>query len=121
MLSDCAEKIYLTRLMILHIAYRLERGMDLRQENSIAKTYIARMLAEVIDTAMQIHGSLGYTHDLPLAAWLNAARGNRIVDGPDEVLDAHLGVTHRHLTLEASLVALTQNRYVAHDLEAGVG
>jgi acyl-CoA dehydrogenase len=85
MLSDCAEKIYLTRLMILHIAYKLERGMDLRQENSIAKTYIARMLAEVIDTAMQIHGSLGYTHDLPLAAWLNEARGNRIVDGPDEV------------------------------------
>ena len=43
------------------------------------------MLAEVIDTAMQIHGSLGYTHDLPLAGWLNEARGNRIVDGPDEV------------------------------------
>lgn len=85
MLADCAEKLYVTRLMILHLAYKLEHGLDLRQENSIAKTYIAHMLCDVIDTAIQIHGSLGYTHDLPLAGWLNEARANRLVDGPDEV------------------------------------
>ncbi|QRY42701.1 acyl-CoA dehydrogenase family protein [Mycolicibacterium boenickei] len=85
MLADCAEKLYLTRLMVLHLAYKMERGLDLRQENSIAKTYIANMLCDVLDTAMQIHGSLGYTHDLPLATWLNEARANRIIDGPDEV------------------------------------
>lgn len=85
MLAECAEKLYLTRLMILHIANKMEHGLDLRQENSIAKTYIAHMLCDVIDTAIQIHGSLGYTHDLPLAAWLAEARANRIVDGPDEV------------------------------------
>jgi acyl-CoA dehydrogenase len=85
MLADCAEKLYATRLMILHLAYKMEHGLDLRQENSIAKNYIAHMLCQVIDTAIQIHGSLGYTHDLPLASWLNEARGNRLVDGPDEV------------------------------------
>lgn len=85
MLSDCAEKLYITRLMILHLAYKMERRLDLRIENSIAKTYIANMLIEIIDTALQIHGSLGYSHDLPLAAWLAEARMNRIVDGPDEV------------------------------------
>ncbi|WP_231985661.1 acyl-CoA dehydrogenase family protein, partial [Mycobacterium sp. E3247] len=68
MLADCAEKLYITRLMILHLAYKMEHGHDLRIENSMAKTYIANMLIEVIDTALQIHGSLGYTHDLPLAA-----------------------------------------------------
>ncbi|WP_197509402.1 acyl-CoA dehydrogenase family protein, partial [Mycobacterium sp. E3247] len=85
MLADCAEKLYITRLMILHLAYKMEHGHDLRIENSMAKTYIANMLIEVIDTALQIHGSLGYTHDLPLAAWLSEARMSRIVDGPDEV------------------------------------
>jgi acyl-CoA dehydrogenase len=85
MLAECAEKLYVTRLMILHIAYKMEQGITVLQENSIAKTYIANMLSDVIDTAIQIHGSLGYTHDLPLAAWLNGARMNRIVDGPDEV------------------------------------
>jgi acyl-CoA dehydrogenase len=85
MLADCAEKLYITRLMILHIAFKMERGLDLRQENSIAKNYIAHMLHDVIDTAIQIHGSLGYTHDLPLVGWLAEARSNRIVDGPDEI------------------------------------
>ena len=85
MLADCASKLWVTRLMILHIAYKMERGLDLRQENSMAKNYIAHMLHDVIDTAIQLHGSLGYTHDLPLAAWLSEARANRIVDGPDEV------------------------------------
>jgi acyl-CoA dehydrogenase len=85
MLADCAEKLYVTRLMILHLAYKMASGMDLRQENSIAKNYIAHMLCDVIDTAIQIHGSLGYTHDLSLGSWLNEARANRLVDGPDEV------------------------------------
>jgi acyl-CoA dehydrogenase len=85
MLASCAEKLYVTRLMVLHIAEKMERGADLVQENSIAKTYIANMLIDVLDTAIQIHGSLGYTHDTPLAAWANEARANRIVDGPDEV------------------------------------
>ena len=85
MLADCAEKLYVSRLLVLHIAYKMERGQDIRQENSIAKNYIARMLQDVIDTAIQVHGSLGYTLDLPLVGWLAEARANRIVDGPDEV------------------------------------
>ena len=75
MLADCAEKLYVTRLMILHIAYKMEKGLDIRQENSIAKNYIAHMLHEVIDTSIQIHGSLGYTHDLPLVEWLAGGPG----------------------------------------------
>jgi acyl-CoA dehydrogenase len=85
MLADCAAKLYSSRLMILHIAYKMERGLDPRQETSIAKNHIAHMLSDVIDTSIQIHGSLGYSHDLPLARWLTEARANRIADGPDEV------------------------------------
>jgi acyl-CoA dehydrogenase len=85
MLADCAEQLYLTRLMVLHLAYEMEHGLDLRQENSIAKNYIAHMLHNVIDTALQLHGSLGYTLDTPLAEWYVEVRAQRLVDGPDEV------------------------------------
>ncbi len=85
MLADCAERLYLSKLLLLHIVHKIEQGADIRHENSIAKTYIAHMLCDVIDVASQLHGSLGMTHDLPLAAWANEARANRIVDGPDEV------------------------------------
>jgi acyl-CoA dehydrogenase len=85
MLADCATELYVTRLMVLHLAYKMERGLDLRQENSIAKNYIANMIHKVVDTALQIHGSLGYTHDTPLAHWYQEVRAQRLVDGPDEV------------------------------------
>ena len=93
MLADCAEKLYITRLMVLHIAYKMEHGLDLRQENSIAKNYIAHMLHDVIDTAIQLHGALGFTTDTPLAEWYAEARAQRLVDGPDEVHKWRVGAT----------------------------
>lgn len=85
MLADCASELYMARLMLLHIAYKAEKGMDLRQENSIAKVFLANMVHKVVDTAIQLHGALGYSRDTPLAAWYTHIRSQRLVDGPDEV------------------------------------
>ncbi len=85
MLADCATELYIARLMLIHIAYKAEKGMDLRQENSIAKVYLANMVHHVVDTAIQLHGALGYSQDTPLARWYTSIRSQRLVDGPDEV------------------------------------
>lgn len=85
MLADCASELYMARLMLLHIAYKAEKGMDLRQENSIAKVFLAHMVHKVVDTAIQLHGALGYSQDTPLARWYTSIRSQRLVDGPDEV------------------------------------
>ncbi len=85
MLADCAEQLYVARLMVLHLAYKMENDLDITQENSIAKNYIARMLHNVVDTSLQLHGALGISMDTPLAQWYVDARTKRVVDGPDEV------------------------------------
>ena len=85
MLADCAEQLYIGRLMLLHIAYKAEKGLDIRQENSIAKIFHAHMVHKVIDTAIQLHGALGFSQDTPLAKWYTQVRAQRLVDGPDEV------------------------------------
>jgi len=85
MLAECATELYISRLMLLHIAYKAEKGMDLRQENSMAKVYLANMVYKVVDTAIQLHGALGYSQDTPLARWYTGIRSQRLVDGPDEV------------------------------------
>ncbi len=84
-LADCARDLYIARLMVLHIAYKLEAGEDIATENGIAKVFIADMLSSVVDRALQLHGSLGYSLDLPLAHWYAEARGHHFIDGPDEV------------------------------------
>lgn len=85
MMADCASEIYKARLMLLHIAYKAEKGMDLKMENGIAKVFMANMVHQVVDTALQLHGALGYSHDTPLARWYTSIRSQRLVDGPDEV------------------------------------
>lgn len=85
MLADCASELYIARLMLMHIAYKAEKGMDLRQENGIAKVFLANMVHKVVDTAIQLHGALGYSLDTPLARWYTSIRSQRLVDGPDEV------------------------------------
>jgi acyl-CoA dehydrogenase len=49
------------------------------------KYFGAQVLYNVIDRAIQIHGSLGFSTDLPLEHMYRAARAARIYDGPDEV------------------------------------
>ncbi len=39
----------------------------------------------MVDRTLQVHGSLGYSTDLPLEAMYRYARGARLYDGPDEV------------------------------------
>src|SRR5262252_10047242 len=85
MLAECASQLYIARLMIMHIAYKAENKMDIRQENGIAKVFLAHMVHQVVDTAVQLHGALGYSRDTPLAVWYTHIRGQRRVDGPDEV------------------------------------
>lgn len=85
MLADCASELYIARLMLMHIAYKAEHKLDMRQENGIAKVFLANMVHKVVDTAIQLHGALGYSQDLPLARWYTHIRSQRLVDGPDEV------------------------------------
>src|SRR5437773_2196606 len=40
---------------------------------------------QVLDDAIQLHGALGYSEDLPFSQWYRSARAARIADGPDEV------------------------------------
>src|SRR5207249_12156029 len=58
---------------------------DARVEIGLIKFWGAKVLYNVIDRAIQVHGSLGYTTDLPLESMYRAARAARIYDGPDEV------------------------------------
>ena len=84
-LADCARDLYIGRLMVLHIAYLVEKKRDFRQENAIAKVFLAQMVYRCVDTAVQMHGALGLTTDTPLGEMLIGIRSQRVVDGPDEV------------------------------------
>jgi alkylation response protein AidB-like acyl-CoA dehydrogenase len=84
-IAESAAEIQACRLMTMQAAQRIDDGDEARVEISLIKFYAARVLNEVIDRAIQVHGGLGMTEDTPLASMFRAARAGRIYDGPDEV------------------------------------
>jgi alkylation response protein AidB-like acyl-CoA dehydrogenase len=84
-IAESAADIQACRLMTLQTAHRLDEGDEARVEVSLIKFFAARVLHEVIDRAVQVHGGLGMTDDTPLAVMYRMARGARIYDGADEV------------------------------------
>jgi acyl-CoA dehydrogenase len=84
-IADSAAEIQACRLLTLDAAHKLDAGDEARVEVSAIKFYAARVLHDVIDRAIQVHGGLGLTNDSPLASMYVMARGARIYDGPDEV------------------------------------
>ncbi len=84
-IADSAAEINAARLMTLNAAWKLDRGDDARIEISLIKFFGARVLHDVIDRAIQVHGALGYSRDTPLEMFYRDARAARIYDGPDEV------------------------------------
>jgi acyl-CoA dehydrogenase len=73
--------------MTLHAAWVMDTQgpRAARSDISLIKFYGAKVLHDVVDRAIQVHGSLGYSTDLPLEQMYRFARAARIYDGPDEV------------------------------------
>jgi alkylation response protein AidB-like acyl-CoA dehydrogenase len=84
-IADSAAEIQACRLMTLDAAHKIDQGDEARVEVSLIKFYAARVLNEVVDRAIQVHGARGLTDETPLAGMAAMARGARIYDGPDEV------------------------------------
>ncbi|MCG3172486.1 MAG: (R)-benzylsuccinyl-CoA dehydrogenase [Myxococcota bacterium] len=87
MIAKNALAIHSGNLMTFHCAWMLEQGMarEARPYSSMAKLHVARTLCDVLDDAIQMHGGLGYSDDMPFGLWYRHARSARIADGPDEV------------------------------------
>jgi acyl-CoA dehydrogenase len=96
-IADSAAEIHACRLMTLDAARKIDEGDEARVEVSVIKYYAARVLHDVIDRAIQVHGARGLTDETPLAEMYANARAARIYDGPDEV---HRMVVSRRILKE---------------------
>ncbi|MGH8979738.1 MAG: acyl-CoA dehydrogenase family protein [Acidimicrobiales bacterium] len=85
--ADSLAEMTAARLMTLQAAWKIDRegAQAARDEIAMIKYWGASVLYNVIDRAIQVHGALGFSGDLPLESMYRAARAARIYDGPDEV------------------------------------
>src|SRR3954452_18847932 len=86
-IADSSIQIEAARLLTLHAAWKIDTqgSTAARVDVSRIKVFGAQMLYDVVDRALQLHGALGFSTDMPLEAMYRFARHARFVDGADEV------------------------------------
>ena len=86
MLADSAIEIHASRWMTYHCAWSADSGENIRAYAAIIKTYSDEMVNRVVDRAIQIHGGLGCTADLPLEKFYRRARIWKVGGGSTEMM-----------------------------------
>jgi len=84
-LAEMAVKIYTMEQIVYDCAKRVDAGKSATLESSIVKLYCTDVASEVIDEAIQIHGGIGFSRELPLERMYRDARVTRIFEGTNEI------------------------------------
>jgi acyl-CoA dehydrogenase len=68
MLADSVIEVNAARWMVLHAAWKVDQGMEARDDIAMVKVLAAETLGRVVDRAVQIFGGMGFCKELPLSA-----------------------------------------------------
>lgn len=84
-LAEMMVKIYTMEQIVYDCAAKVDRREPATLESSIVKLYCTDCASQVIDEAIQIHGGMGFSRELPLERMYRDARVTRIFEGTNEV------------------------------------
>lgn len=94
MIAETWTEITQYRLMVLQTAWKIQRAensKEVRTDISAVKSLTARVVRNTALRAIQLHGSLGVSPEMPFMGMLIDGVSRGIADGPSEVHDVTLG------------------------------
>ena len=103
-IAESRMKIEMARLLCLKAAYMMDTTSPREAAPWISqiKVVAPRIALEITDEAVQMHGAMGVTQDVPLARMWTSLRTLRLADGPDAV--------HRRQVARAELKRYTNQK-----------
>jgi butyryl-CoA dehydrogenase len=90
-LADMATQVHAARLMTYDGAWRIDHGLPVTQEASMAKLQASEIAAAVADEATRIFGSYGFAMEFPVQRYFRDARFLLNGGGTSEILRMLIG------------------------------
>ncbi|MEI7453433.1 MAG: acyl-CoA dehydrogenase family protein [Actinomycetes bacterium] len=123
MLADSYIELASFRLLVLHCAWKIDKLNDYKQvrlDIAAIKVQTARVMQAIAMRAIQLHGAIGTSQELPFMGFLNSGIMLGLADGPTEVHQVTVAkqLLRRYKATESVWPsALIPNRKAAAELE----
>lgn len=91
MLAEMASKIYPMESIVYRCAYDYDQNRDVAVDAAIVKLYASEAMTEIADKALQVHGGMGFSRELPMERYYRDARILRIFEGTTEIQKMIIG------------------------------
>lgn len=85
MIAEMATLIYQVESLVYRTAVLYDKGTMLSRQSAMVKLVASEALDKCVDYAMQIHGGMGYSRELPIERFYRDSRINRIFEGTTEI------------------------------------
>lgn len=85
MLAEMATLVYTLESMLYRTAALCDAGKLTPPQSAMVKLFASESLDRVCDLAMQVHGGMGFSRELPIERYYRDSRINRIFEGTNEI------------------------------------